>query len=49
VVRDGRVLARAPPHGRAFDPEWVETLLGPALRLALENDQLRAMSLADLR
>ena len=48
VVRDGRVLAVL-SHGRPVDPEWVETLLGPALRLALENDQLRAMSLADLR
>jgi signal transduction histidine kinase len=47
VVRDGRVVAVL-SHGRAFDREWVETLLGPALRLALENDQLRAMSLADL-
>jgi signal transduction histidine kinase len=48
VVRDGRVLAVL-SHGRAVGPEWIETLLGPALRLALENDQLRAMSLADLR
>ena len=48
VTRSGRRLAVL-VHSRAVDPAGFARGLGPALRLALENDQLRAALLLELR
>jgi signal transduction histidine kinase len=47
VTRNGDPVA-ALIHSRRVDGSRVERALGPALRLALENEQLRAASLAEL-
>lgn len=48
VVREGRRVA-AIVHTRRVGAASLERALGPALRLALENAQLRAAALAELR
>ncbi|MDP9219738.1 MAG: histidine kinase [Actinomycetota bacterium] len=47
VTRNGDPIA-ALIHSRRIDGSRVERALGPALRLALENEQLRAATLAEL-
>jgi hypothetical protein len=47
VTRNGDPVA-ALIHSRRIDGSRVERALGPALRLALENEQLRAATLAEL-
>lgn len=48
VTRAGRLLAVI-VHSRPTHADQVGRALGPALRLVLENEQLRAVSLAELR
>jgi signal transduction histidine kinase len=47
VVRHGQRVA-AIVHSRRVDGHGLDRALGPALRLALENEQLRAAALAEL-
>lgn len=47
VARQGQRLARM-VHGPEVDGERIDRALGAALRLALENEQLRAATLAEL-
>jgi signal transduction histidine kinase len=47
IVRRGQTIA-AIVHSRRVDGPRLERALGPALRLALENTQLRAAALAEL-
>ena len=47
VVRRGQIIA-AVVHSRRVDGARLERALGPAIRLALENTQLRAAALAEL-
>ena len=48
VTRDGASVATI-RHPRTIDGQQLVAVLGPALRLALQNEQLRAASLAELR
>jgi len=48
ITRGGQVLAVL-THSARTGARQVDQALGPALRLALENEQLRAASLAELR
>lgn len=47
VTRRGETISRI-VHGRRVDGSRLERALGPSLRLALENEQLRAAALAEL-